>query len=98
LRPVKIALAALMTMTLSPSSTCGVYEALCFPRRRNATIEASRPTTSPVASIVTHFFSISAGLAEYVFMMLSLRTWRPERLKRQLSSRLRLDWSTPRFE
>src|SRR5262245_66262352 len=29
---------------------------------------ASRPTTRPVASIITHFFSMSAGLAENVFM------------------------------
>src|SRR5204862_893185 len=30
---------------------------------------ASRPTTRPVASIITHFFSISAGLAEKLFMI-----------------------------
>jgi hypothetical protein len=36
-------------------------------------IEASRPTTRPVASIITHFFSISAGLAEYVVMALKVR-------------------------
>src|SRR5262249_21729750 len=29
---------------------------------------ASRPTTRPVASIITHFFSTSAGFAENVFM------------------------------
>src|SRR5262252_8955451 len=29
---------------------------------------ASRPTMRPVASIITHFFSMSAGLAEKVFM------------------------------
>src|SRR5260370_40810586 len=29
---------------------------------------ASRPTISPLASIITHFFSISAGLAEKVLM------------------------------
>src|SRR6266478_5529107 len=33
-----------------------------------ATIDAKRPTTRPVASIITHFFWISAGLAENVFM------------------------------
>ena len=31
---------------------------------RSATIEASRPTTRPLASMVTHFFVMSAGLAE----------------------------------
>src|ERR1700751_1832654 len=53
-----------MTMTLSPHSTCGVELALCLPRSRIATIEASRPTTRPSASIMTHFLSTSAGLAE----------------------------------
>src|SRR5580698_5930225 len=57
-----------MTMTLSPSSTWGVKVGLCLPRRRIATIEASRPTMSPSASIITHFFSTSAGFAEKVFI------------------------------
>src|SRR5262245_42198743 len=35
-------------------------------------MEASRPTTRPAASMTTHFFSTSAGLAEYVRMGLSL--------------------------
>jgi hypothetical protein len=39
-----------------------------LPRSRIATSEASRPATSPVASINTHFFSTSAGLAENVFI------------------------------
>jgi hypothetical protein len=29
---------------------------------------ARRPTTSPEASIITHFFSMSAAFAEYVLM------------------------------
>src|ERR1700676_5293699 len=41
---------------------------LCLPRNRMATSEASLPTTRPSASIITHFFSTSAGLAEKVFM------------------------------
>src|SRR3954466_5882506 len=57
-----------MMMTLSPSSTWGVKVGLCLPRRRIATIVARRPTTKPFASISTHFFSMSAALAEYVLM------------------------------
>src|SRR5215831_16617847 len=34
-------------------------------------MEASRPTTRPAASIITHFFSTSAGFAEYVRMVSS---------------------------
>jgi hypothetical protein len=66
---------ALTMMTLSPSSTWGVKVGLCLPRSRIATIVASRPTTRPVASIFTHFFSISAGLAEKVFMTRTFRGW-----------------------
>src|SRR5271157_4825117 len=61
-----------MTMTLSPQSTCGVNDGLCLPRSRIATIEASRPTTSPSASIMTHFLSTSAGFAEKVFIFASI--------------------------
>src|SRR5258707_58333 len=57
-----------MMMTLSPQSTCGVNVGRCLPRKRRATIEASRPTTRPSASIITHFFSISAGFAVKVVM------------------------------
>ena len=45
---------------------------LCLPRSRIATIEASRPTTKPSASIMTHFLSTSAGLAEKVFIFASI--------------------------
>src|SRR5580704_8182116 len=61
-----------MTMTLSPQSTWGVYVGLCLPRSRMATIEASRPTMRPSASIITHFFSTSAGFAEKVFISASI--------------------------
>ena len=39
-----------------------------IPRRPAPAGEASRPSTSPSASISTHFLSISAGLAENVFI------------------------------
>jgi hypothetical protein len=42
-----------------------------LPRSRIATSDASLPTTSPSASIITHFLSTSAGLAEYVFIFAS---------------------------
>src|ERR1700722_4113235 len=61
-----------MMMTLSPQSTCGVKVGLCLPRSRIATIEASRPTTRPSASIMTHFLSTSAGLAENVLIFTSM--------------------------
>src|SRR6056297_3397169 len=57
-----------MTITLSPVSIWGVKLALCLPRRRIAMIEARRPRTTPSASIRIHFLSISAGVAENVFM------------------------------
>src|SRR6187200_2477210 len=55
-----------MTTTWSPQSTCGVKLGLCLPRRILAIIVATRPTTSPSASIKCHFFSTSAGLADLV--------------------------------
>jgi len=59
-------LSALITTTWSPQSTCGVKLGLCLPRRMLAMIVATRPTTSPSASIRCHFFSTSAGLADLV--------------------------------
>src|SRR3546814_4398933 len=58
-----------MMMTLSPQSTCGVKIGLCLPRRILATMLARRPTTSPLASISSHFFSTSDGLADTVVFM-----------------------------
>src|SRR5204863_1960086 len=55
-----------MTTTWSPQSTCGVKLGLCLPRRMLAMIVATRPTTSPSASIRCHFLSTSAGLADLV--------------------------------
>src|ERR1700716_1575189 len=71
-----------MTTTLSPQSMCGVKVGLCLPRRRMAMIEARRPSTSPSASISSHFFCTSAVLREKVFMGLSSvsgRLWRARR-------------------
>src|SRR5580704_10594526 len=68
LLPVSCTFSALTTMILSPVSMCGVKIGLCLPRRRIAMIVASRPSTSPSASITTHFLSISEGLAEKVFI------------------------------
>ena len=53
-------------------SMCGVKVALCLPRRRVATIEARRPSTTPLASITTHFLSMSAGVAVKVSSLPSL--------------------------
>src|SRR5690349_17824912 len=64
---------------LSPQSMWGVKVGLCLPRRRMAMIEARRPSTSPSASISTHFFCTSAVLRLSVFMALSSvrrRLWR----------------------
>ena len=51
---------------------------------RVAMIEARRPRTTPSASIRIHFFSISAGVAVKVFMVLPLicNAHRPERAAR----------------
>src|SRR6476620_9742626 len=73
--------------TWSPQSTCGVKLGLCLPRRILATMEASRPTTSPSASIRCHFFSTSCGLADLVvfisaFMGVDLFQKRTRRLSR----------------
>lgn len=53
-------LSALMTMTLSPSSTWGVG-GLVLAAQAVAMMVARRPTTRPSASMMTHFFSTSAG-------------------------------------
>ena len=52
------------TKGAATSHTCSRSNANPLPRSRRATIAARRPTTSPSASIRTHFFSTSAGLAE----------------------------------
>ena len=48
--PVTLTLAALMTTTKSPVSTCGVYVGRCLPIRMVATRAARRPSTLSVAS------------------------------------------------
>ena len=46
--------AALITITLSPQSTCGVKLGLCLPLKSIATLEAKRPKVCPSASTKTH--------------------------------------------
>src|SRR5215475_4545788 len=46
-----------------------------------ATSVARRPTTSPLASITTHFFVTSAGFAENVFIC-DIRKWKTARRAR----------------
>src|SRR5271169_6076978 len=79
LLPVSCTFSALTTTMLSPQSMCGVKLGLCLPRRRMAMIVASRPSTSPSASISTHFLSISASLAEKVFITDGLSKARGQR-------------------
>src|SRR3546814_1955916 len=69
LLPVKRTLSALMTMTLSPQSTCGVKLVLCLPRRTLAMIVAARPTTRPSASTICHFFRSEEHTSELQSLM-----------------------------
>src|SRR3954447_16713603 len=52
--------------TKSPVSMCGAKVGLCLPRRRMAAWEASRPSTTSVASITCQARVISPGLGLYV--------------------------------
>jgi hypothetical protein len=54
---------ALITMTKSPVSMCGVNIGLCLPRRILATSVASRPRTIPLASTTNQRCSMSLGVA-----------------------------------
>src|SRR5262249_28037782 len=81
--PVKRILSALITMTLSPQSTCGVKLVLCLPRSTLAMIVAARPTTRPSASTRCHFFSTSAGLTDLVVFISAFMGDRPFELKRE---------------
>src|SRR5207249_6632894 len=60
---------ALMTITWSPVSTCGVKIGLCLPRSTIATCEAKCPSVFPFASTTYHLRVMSAFLAEYVLVM-----------------------------
>ena len=53
-------------ITKSPVSTCGAKVGLCLPRRSVAAWEASRPSTTSVASITCQARVISPGLGLYV--------------------------------
>src|SRR5580704_14424478 len=60
-----------MTTTKSPVSTCGVNIGFPLPRRRFATVTATRPSERSFASTMYHFRSTSLALAENVFMKVS---------------------------
>ncbi len=64
LPPVISICAALMTMTLSPTSMCGAKIGLCLPRRIAATSEARRPRTRPLASITYQRRTMCSGFGE----------------------------------
>jgi len=66
--PVNLTFSALMTTTKSPVSTCGVKIGFCFPRNKLATLTATRPKGSLLASTMYHFRSISLAFAENVLM------------------------------
>src|ERR1700722_2929958 len=57
-----------MTTTKSPVSTCGVNMVFPLPRRRFATVTATRPSGRSFASTTYHFRSIPLDFAENVFM------------------------------
>src|SRR4051812_36729007 len=52
--------------TKSPTSTCGAYWGLCFPRSSCAVWLASRPSTTSVASMTCQARLTSPGLGVYV--------------------------------
>src|SRR6266702_6028142 len=55
-------------MTWSPVSAWGAKIGLCLPRRILATSEASRPSTTPSASMTYQRRSMSRGFGEKVFI------------------------------
>jgi hypothetical protein len=59
---------AFTTTTKSPTSMCGVYSGLRFPRRASAICVASLPSVLPEASTTSQFRSRVAGVATYVFI------------------------------
>src|ERR671917_734462 len=68
--PVTATLSALTTTTKSPTSTCGVYWALCLPRSTRAISVESRPRVLPSASTTYHLRSTSSGRAMKLFIIL----------------------------
>src|SRR5262245_15784826 len=67
-RPVTFTFDALMTMTPSPVSMCGVKIGLCLPRMIFATSDAKRPSTWSSASTTYQRLVMSRGVAENVFI------------------------------
>src|SRR5438034_7686041 len=66
--PVSRTLSALITITKSPVSTCGVKTLFCLPRNRLAAFTATFPSTWFLASITHHLRGTSLALAENVFI------------------------------
>src|SRR6266567_2149931 len=66
--PESRTLSALMTITKSPVSTCGVNTVFCLPRNRLAAFTATFPSTWFLASITHHLRGTSLALAENVFI------------------------------
>src|SRR5216110_1952899 len=64
--PVTRTLSALMTITKSPVSTCGVKTVFSLPRNRLAAFTATFPSTWSAASITHHLCGTSLALAENV--------------------------------
>ena len=64
--PVNFTLSALITITKSPVSTCGVNVGLFLPRSTEATTADRRPKGTSVASTTYHLRSTSPALAIYV--------------------------------
>src|SRR5262249_51021800 len=66
--PVSRTFSALMTITKSPVSTCGVKTVLSLPRSRFAAFTATFPSTWSWASMTHHLCGFSLVLAENVFI------------------------------
>src|SRR2546430_867262 len=66
--PVRRTFSALMTITKSPVSTCGVKTVFSLPRNRFAAFTATLPSTWSAASITHHLRGTSLALAENVFI------------------------------
>src|SRR5206468_11601791 len=67
--PVSRTFSALMTITKSPVSTCGVKTVFSLPRNRFTAFTATLPSTWSAASITHHLRGTSLALAENVFII-----------------------------
>src|SRR6266478_5681780 len=67
--PVSRTFSALITITKSPVSTCGVKTVFSLPRKRFAAFTATFPSTASFASISHHWRGTSVALAENVFIL-----------------------------